>query len=144
MEEKIDFAEVPYQYAMCLNRQCLKANICLRQLAEQSVPENIQHWVIISPKRLATVTGNCPYYRSNNKIRYAKGFIGILDHIPHKQMQIVVSYQMSYLGRRTYYRSRKGERLLTPSEQQQVLIILQNSGVTHPQEFDSYIEGYDW
>ena len=68
MEEKIDFAEVPYQYAMCLNRQCLKANICLRQLAEQSVPENIQHWVIISPKRLATVTGNCPYYRSNNKI----------------------------------------------------------------------------
>ncbi|MDE6163523.1 MAG: hypothetical protein K2F98_08500 [Bacteroides sp.] len=91
MEEKIDFAEVPYQYTMCLNRQCLKANI-----------------------------------------------------FPHKQMQVVVSYLMSYLGRRTYYRSRKGERLLTPSEQQQVLIILPNSGVTHPQEFDSYIEGYDW
>lgn len=50
MKEKIDFAKVPYQYAMCLNRQCPQANTCLRQLTEQSVPENIEHWVIISPK----------------------------------------------------------------------------------------------
>ena len=38
MKEKIDFAKVPYQYAMCLNRQCPQANTCLRQLTEQSVP----------------------------------------------------------------------------------------------------------
>lgn len=37
MKEKIDFAKVPYQYAMCLNRQCPQANTCLRQLTEQSV-----------------------------------------------------------------------------------------------------------
>ena len=35
MKEKIDFAKVPYQYAMCLNRQCPQANTCLRQLTEQ-------------------------------------------------------------------------------------------------------------
>ena len=40
MEEKIDFAKVPYQYSMCLNRQCPQAGTCLRQLTEQSVPEN--------------------------------------------------------------------------------------------------------
>ena len=32
MEEKIDFAKVPYQYSMCLNRQCPQAGTCLRQL----------------------------------------------------------------------------------------------------------------
>lgn len=144
MEEKIDFTKVPYQYAMCLNQKCPKANTCLRQLTEQSVPENIKQWVIISPKNLATIEDDCPYYRSNNKVRYAKGFIKILDDIPHKQMQTVVSCLISYLGRRTYYRSRKGERLLTPFEQQQVLAILKNCKVVHPQEFDAYIEDYDW
>ena len=144
MKEKIDFAKVPYQYAMCLNRQCPQANTCLRQLTEQSVPENIEHWVIISPKLLANIKGYCPHYRSNTKVRYAKGFIGILDCIPHKQMQTVVAHLMGYLSRRTYYRTRKGERLLSPAEQQHILNILKNCGVTYPEKFDAYIEDYDW
>ena len=129
---------------MCLNRQCPQANTCLRQLTEQSVPENIEHWVIISPKLLASIKGDCPHYRSNTKVRYAKGFIGILDCIPHKQMQTVVAHLMSYLSRRTYYRTRKGERLLSPAEQQHILNILKNCGVTYPEKFDAYIEDYDW
>lgn len=81
MEEKIDFAKVPYQYSMCLNRQCPQAGTCLRQLTEQSVPENIEHWIIISPKYLSTVKGGCPHYRSSTKVRYAQGFIGILENL---------------------------------------------------------------
>ena len=61
MEEKIDFEKVPYQYPMCLNRQCPKASTCLRQITEQSVPENIKHWIIVSPKHLASIEGDCPY-----------------------------------------------------------------------------------
>ena len=144
MKEKIDFSEAPYQYAMCLNEQCQKATTCLRQIIEQNVPDKIEHWVIISPKHLSALKGECPYYRSNQKIRYAKGFIGMLDAIPHKQMQSAISDLMGYFGRRTYYRSRKGERLLSPSEQQDVLRILKNSGVTSPLDFDLYIEDYNW
>ena len=121
-----------------------KASTCLRQITEQSVPENIQYWVIVSPKHLESIEGDCPYYRSNKKIQYAKGFIGILENLPHKQMQTVILHLMSYFGRRTYYRSRKGERLLSPSEQRHVLNILKNCGVSTPQQFDAYIEDYDW
>ena len=96
------------------------------------------------PKHLASVEGDCPHYRSNRKVRYAKGFIGILENLPYKQMQTVILHLMSYLGRRTYYRSRKGERLLSPSEQQRILNILKSCGVTAPQEFDAYVEDYDW
>lgn len=144
MEEEIDFTKVPYQYAMCLNRECSKANTCLRLLTAQSVPEKIEYWVIISPKHLAAQQGNCPYYRSNVKVRYAKGFIRMLEDLPYKQMQTVISHLMSYFGRRTYYRIRKGERLLTPSEQQRILNILKNCGVTHLQNFDAYVKDYDW
>ena len=61
MKEKIDFSEAPYQYAMCLNEQCQKATTCLRQIIEQNVPDKIEHWVIISPKRLSALKGECPY-----------------------------------------------------------------------------------
>ena len=140
----IELTKVPYQYAMCLNRECSKANTCLRLLTAQSVPEKIEYWVIISPKHLAAQQGNCPYYRSNVKVRYAKGFIRMLEDLPYKQMQTVISHLMSYFGRRTYYRIRKGERLLTPSEQQRILNILKNCGATHLQNFDAYVEDYDW
>ena len=103
-----------------------QAGTCLRQLTEQSVPENIEHWIIISPKYLSTVKGGCPHYRSSTKVRYAQGFIGILENLPYKQMQTVILHLMNYLGRRTYYRARKGERLLSPSEQQHILNILRN------------------
>ena len=67
----------------------------------------------------------------------------MLEDLPYKQMQTVISHLMSYFGRRTYYRIRKGERLLTPSEQQRILNILKNCGATHLQNFDAYVEDYD-
>ena len=57
----------------CASIGMFKANTCLRLLTAQSVPEKIEYWVIISPKHLAAQQGDCPYYRSNVKVRYAKG-----------------------------------------------------------------------
>ncbi|MDD3039182.1 DUF6078 family protein [Bacteroides sp.] len=144
MKEKIDFSVVPFEYQMCLNPKCPKATTCLRQLAEQSAPEDLKYWCIVSPRHLATLKGECPYYRSNTKVRYAKGFIEILDNLSRKQMQGIVPYLMGAFGRRTYYRVRKGERLLSPSEQQVILNILKKHGVKGTQEFDAYIDDYDW
>ena len=85
--------------------------------------------IIISPKYLSTVKGGCPHYRSSTKVRYAQGFIGILENLPYKQMQTVILHLMNYLGRRTYYRARKGERFsLLPN----------NSNTEYPQKLRSY------
>lgn len=144
MENRLDFSEVPYEYPLCLNRQCDKASTCLRQLAEQSVTDDIIYWSIISPRHLATVKGSCPYYRSAAKVRFAKGFKGILENISNKQMREVVSHLISTFSRRTYYRIRKGERLLSPAEQEEIEKILRHCGVTDQQEFDAYTEEYEW
>lgn len=144
MEERINFLQVPHHYLMCLNRKCLKADTCLRQLVEQCVPIDIQSWVIISPKYLAVLEGDCPHYRSTVKVRFAKGFLNILENLPYKQMRAVVSQLIVLFGRRTYYRVRKGERLLSPSEQQQFFLILKNCSVSSFGEFDAYLEDYDW
>ena len=144
MEEEHHFTNVPYNYPLCLNRQCPKASTCLRQLVEQEVPDSAEYWVIISPKYQAKLKGACPHYRSSKKVQYAKGCMNILDNLPHKQRQLAIIHLMEYFSRRTYYRIRKGERLLTPSEQQRILNILKNCGATHLQNFDAYVEDYDW
>ena len=81
MKEEISFTQVPFDYPLCLNGQCPKAATCLRQLAMQSMPTEKDYWKIISPKRLATVKGECPFYRSSQKARYAKGFMNMLNSL---------------------------------------------------------------
>ena len=144
MKEIIDFKTVPYHYPMCLNRECTKADSCLRQIVEQNAPAEVQQWTIISPRYMAELKGDCPHYRSSQKVRFAKGFMNILENLPHKQMRQVISQLIGQFGQRTYYRIRKGERLLSPAEQRQVLSILKYNGANQSQEFDGYIEEYDW
>lgn len=144
MEEKIDFSQAPRRYSMCLNRECAQADTCLRQLITKSAPINIQYWEIISPTYLAALKGACPHYRPATKVRFAKGIINLLDNLPHKQMKAFIPKLTGCFSQRTYYRIRKGERLLSPSEQQKVLKLLKSCGVSHPQEFDAYIEEYEW
>lgn len=93
---------------------------------------------------LASLKGTCPYYRPNKKVRYAAGFVSLLESLPHKQMLSVIPGLMRHFSRRTYYRVRKGERPLSPSEQQVVLNALKRCGVKEPKDFDAYFEEYDW
>lgn len=145
MNIEINYLQVPYDYKICLNQGCHQAATCLRQLVEQNVPDSVQSWTIVSPKYLASLKeGTCPYYRSATKVYFGKGFIKLLENLPHKQMQTVISHLIGYFSRRTYYRARKGERLLSPSEQKDILGILKNCGVLHAVEFDAYVEDYDW
>ena len=98
------------------------------------MPDETAYWQIISPRHLASLKGTCPYYRPNKKVRYAAGFVSLLESLP----------LMRHFSRRTYYRVRKGERPLSPSEQQVVLNALKRCGVKEPKGFDAYFEEYDW
>ncbi len=144
METQINFSQVPFGYPVCMNRECVHASSCLRQLIERIVPTHIQQLTIVNPNYLASIEGSCPYYRPAVKVYFAKGFMGMLESLPYKQMRTIASSLLSLFGRRTYFRVRKGERLLSPDEQQKVLYILKRHGVSEPPEFDAYIEEYDW
>ena len=144
MTEKIDFEKVPHNYAMCLNAQCALSSTCLRYLAAESVPDTLITCNIISPKYLANTKGKCPQYRSSQKVIYAKGFLRMLGDIPLKQVKKVQGELITLLGQRTYYRCRKGERLLSPTEQKQIKSIVHQCDISTPIDFDSYEEDSDW
>mgnify|MGYP000758295478 CR=1 FL=1 len=144
MKEELDFEKAPYQYALCLNRECPKASNCFRQLLENVAPADLEYWRIVSPKYQANLTGDCPFYRPYGKMRYARGFITALNSLTYPAMHSVVFQLMSHFGRRTYYRMRKGERLLSRNEQQYIQAVFKKFGGIEPIQFDAYEEDLDW
>ncbi|MDR0370277.1 MAG: DUF6078 family protein [Prevotellaceae bacterium] len=144
MKETIDYSQIPNNYLICLHRECPKADNCLRHLAAEVIPSEVKQLNIINPKYLASFESDCTCYKAAEKMRYAKGFVKMLENMPYKQMQHVSRSLIAHFGRMMYFRMRKGDRLLSPAEQQSLLVIVGHCGISQPQDFDEYIENYEW
>ena len=83
----------------------------------------------MNPKAIESTAGKCKYYCSNKKVRYAKGFIHTAEAISVGQSGTFRYRLIGLWGIRRYYQKRKGETLLSPTEQQQVIAIARNLGL---------------
>lgn len=77
-------------------------------------------------------------------MRYAKGFIHTAEAISVGQSGTFRYRLIGLWGIRRYYQKRKGETLLSPTEQQQVIAIARNLGLQRTEYFDAYVEEYDF
>lgn len=137
-------SKIPTNYPLCLNRQCPLASTCLRQLVERHATNTSEYWHIISPRCIEAQQGQCVYYRPSAKVRFAKGFLKMLDNMTYKQMRLFVEGMANLFSERTYYRIRKGERLISPAQQEKIYQLLNACGVEGRPEFDAYVEDYEW
>lgn len=144
MKETFNYEKIPHNYTLCLMNKCKQADSCLRQLAEQAMPDHVLTCKIIHPKHLKVSNDVCSHYRPNTKVHYAKGFLNILGGIPYKDSRKIIDNLKNHYGYRSYYRMRKGERTLSPEEQQHFRSLLKTYGFPKIQEFDSYEEEYLW
>ena len=136
--------EIPTNYTLCIKGDCPKADACLRYKATQMMPTEVQKWSILSPAYLAQIEGECPHYRSAEKVQYARGFVRMMSALTVNQAHVVKDNIVATFGMNMYYRMRRGERLITPTEQEAIYQILEQQGVTARPEFDAYVEDYLW
>ena len=136
--------KVPANYTLCLKDDCPKAANCLRHVAVAMMPAEVKMWSIVSPTYLSQMEGECPCYRSAEKVMYARGFVRMMSAMTVKQAHAVKDSIVATFGMNMYYRMRRGERLITPSEQEEIYQLLENKGVNIRPEFDGYEEGYLW
>lgn len=76
---------VPLNYIHCLNSACTRGESCLRHLVALHVPQNLKSVVAVNPSNYPADAGNCPYFRSTVKRRYAWGISTLFDNIPYKK-----------------------------------------------------------
>ena len=136
--------KAPNNYTLCIKSDCPKSATCLRHVAIDMMPAEVERWSIVSPAYLAQVEGECPMYRSAEKVRYARGFVQMMSAMTVHQAHMVKESLIATFGMAMYYRMRKGTRLITPTEQETIYNLLEQQGITERPAFDAYTEDYLW
>ena len=144
METTKKIETVPTNYTLCIKGDCPKATICLRHKATQMMSAEVQTWSILSPAYLAQMEGECPHYRSAERVMYARGFVRMMSAMTVHQAHVVKDSIIATFGMAMYYRMRKGTRLITPAEQETIYNLLEQQGITERPAFDAYTEDYLW
>jgi len=144
MKESFDYSLVPYNFGMCAAEDCPRAATCLRRIALEYAPESRVFLSIMNPNRLKAMKGECDCYCSDEKVRYARGFIRTINALTVRAADTFRYRMIGYMGRKNYYLKRKGDMNLTPAEQQRVIAVAKELGVIQNEYFDSYVEEYNW
>ena len=136
--------EVPTNYTFCIKSDCPKAAICVRHRATQMMSAEVQKWSILSPAYLAQIEGDCPHYRSAEKVQYARGFVRMIRTLPVNISEMVAHKLIARFGRNAYYDMRKGKRAIAPAEQEVIIAVVAECGAQQEVVFDSYEANFQW
>ena len=136
--------KVPNNYTLCIKGDCPKAATCLRHVAVEMMSSEVPKWSIISPAYLAQTEGECPVYRSAEKVQYARGFVRMIRTLPVNVSEMAMHKLIARFGRNVYYDMRKGKRPIAPAEQEIIRTVVAECGAQQEVVFDSYEEGYQW
>ena len=134
---------MPTHYPVCLHEDCPQAGCCLHQLAYATQLKDHETLQVLNPLRCMK-DGNCPHFRSNEPMLYARGFASFQKKMFPDQWATFVSILRTEWGRTRFYERRRGEIAMPPSEQKFVLEALQKAGVAESFDFDEYEELLTW
>jgi len=140
----LNYSEVPHGFGLCAIEGCPQSATCLRQIAYTCAPTKASFLPLLSPKAAKAMGDKCRFYCSNEKVRYAKGFKCITGAVPVRFSSTFRNRLIGSWGTRRYYQRRKGETLLLPAEQQQVIALAKELGVHLKEYFDGYVDEYNW
>ena len=121
-----------------------QASTCLRQIALKHAPANKVFAANYESKPYKGHKRKCDYFCSNEKVRYAKGFMCTINALTVRVANTFRYRMIGYLGRKNYYLKRSGKLALTPAEQQWIINTAKELGVIQSEYFDSYIVEYNW
>jgi len=139
----LDLNEIPFGWCNCFCDGCPKHTDCLHYEVGRHLPMSTTYGYAIYP--MAYQQGDCPHFRPIRVIKVAWGFRGLFYEVKEKDGTYLRNKMMHYLGgRTTYYRYNKGERLLTPEQQQWIMNLFAKQGYdTKGLSFDHYREVLD-
>ena len=136
---EIRFNDVPRNWAVCFNGECPLKSECMRFLAGETMPDSVMTWRTIMPA--AWKQGDCKAFVRKRVERKAYGLKRFLDHVEKVDYKRLREDMMGYLGgRSSYYRYSKGEKLLSETQQRDLLQMMKEAGYEGKGEFEHYCD----
>lgn len=132
-------------YAVCFQQACPLREDCLRWLVGEEMPATKWYYTCVNHRMEGVGTSQCPNHRPRKKVMMARGMTGTFTaDMPQRVLRGVRSDLISVFGRTTYFKYRRGENLLHPTQQERVKSIFRRHGWTEEVRFDRYEEHFDW
>ena len=145
--------DIPKLYAYCFAGKdiCPKAATCLRAIAAQlltdSPEEPLKMITSVNPVYVQRLPNpdSCLFYRDNKPVRYAKGMTQLFEDLSLKQARLIRLRVMSCFSCESYYyQSRRGNRLISPKEQEAIRNVFRSAGIANDPKFDQYQYSLAW
>ena len=99
MKPEFNYQLIPYGFAHCLNRECKRANECLRSRAVLHLPSDRDTFTIVNPARTTTNGEDCHFFKEDKLKQFARGMTHLLDHIPHNDAVIIKRQMLNHFGK---------------------------------------------
>lgn len=141
MNTGFDFAKVPLWYVLCTQDDCPLRDGCLRFLAAQQAPEDLESAKCVMPG--IRKGDNCRWFNSSQQVTYAAGFEHLFDRVLAKDFTTMRKTITKYLhGVKFYYEYKRGDRMLSPAQQAWIRNYVRTCGYDWEVPFDNYVEDY--
>lgn len=132
-------------YTVCFNEQCPLHEQCLRWQVGQQMPRDEKECQCVNPHFEGVATEQCPMFRSDEKVRWAKGMTNIFtDDMPKKVEKAVRQALETRYNRTYFFEYRNGTRLIPPAMQEEIRNLFRQNGWTEEVQFDDFVDAYQW
>lgn len=138
------FREKAESYLVCFNGQCPRCESCLRYLVGKFAKEQPMALIAVNPRHPQVATSECPMFRHREQVMMKRGLTHFYDEMPGRLEHIVRHNLIAAFGRKYYFEMRKGERLITPENQNCIADICRSLGWTGELHYDREQLSYDW
>ena len=123
---------VYHNMAYCFNKTCPKASTCFRYIAAKFKSSDLLKGNAIYPDALQE-GGKCNYFLRPRIIKAAWGFHTLYDKVKRQDVETLRIQVTSFLGGKTsYYRYHRGEKLLSPEQQEYIKTLFAAKGYETP------------
>ena len=134
---------IPQTVKYCVQDNCPKASQCVRHMLYVNNTQDKPSIMVLNPLLTPFNTDGCPHFRAYKTVRYARGFRNIYNAIPVQFAKKFWATIPSITSESMYYRMKRGDNLIPPSLQQEILDAARRLGVPPAVEFDAYCEVLD-
>ena len=138
------FREKAKHYLTCYIDHCPLHDQCLRWLVGQYTSPTPVAFTSINPHHPKAGTEECEMFRSNQRVMMKIGFTKMFLDMPGRMERIIRRQLISWWGRKYYFEMRRGDRPITPTQQQDIVDACYRHGWTGPIVYDGEREDWQW
>ena len=143
-QEETAFREKAANYLVCFIDHCPLHEECLRWQAGHYVSSSPYAQKSVNPHHAGVATEQCPLFRKKERIVLKRGLTRLYLDMPSRVEYAVRQQLYQEFGRKYYFEMRKGDRPITPEQQQVILDTCRHFGWQGPIVYDSEEEGFAW